>query len=311
MICFFHNAYGRIILSGGIQMPILLEISDIEDEVNEGPVRKILYVLEDDADQTVTACFYHNDDDITDDEIRAEFDDICEEDELERVGSLGIDDEEGWLRDIEVDANYRRMGIGSTLIRLAIDHGGLTNIACVQENDAYEYDLTVEGENLIAYCVREGIIPPGMCHFAHHVPLSEDASGDPGQSSFMVRNAIPGGYQAHNHDHYQSSEEDEPDYSDENEPDYPDDDAPNYSDEDEPDYPDGDEPDYPDDDAPNYSDLDGPDYPGNEGDEINIAVPSQATLSPLLSSSAFFKKEKGKGHLLEENPRRTPSPTNG
>lgn len=274
--------------SGGIQMPILLEMSDIEDEINEWPVNKILYVLEDDTDQIVTACFYYNEDDITDDEIRAEFDDICADDELERVGSIGVDDEEGWLREIEVDADYRRMGIGSTLIRLAIAHGGLTNIACVQENDAYEYDLTLAGENLIAYCVREGIVPPDMCHFAHNVPLSEDASDDPGQSSFIVMNAMPVGYyQAHNHNYYQSTEEDEPDY------------------------PDGDEPDYPDDDAPNYSDIDGPDYPDNEGDEINIAVPSQGTLSALLSLSAFFKKESEKGHLWEENSRRTPSPTNG
>ena len=292
-------------------------------------------MLEDD-EETITACLYANDDNITDAEIRDEFCDICEDDELERVGSVEIDNDEGWLRYIEVDENYRRMGIGSTLIRLAIKYTELKSIACVKEDEAYEYDLTEDGERLIAYCVEEGIIPANMCYFAHEVPLSEeDASSDPGMSSVMVMNAIPGRNRTHNYNHFVEEGSDYEDdleyYPGETEPDYLDEDELDDPFEDEPDFlnenvADEDKESYPDDGIPDYVDLGPLNYPGNEaadddgvGDrlsqglknlnvEIEISMPRAP--SPLLPPLTFFKQEKENDDLLERTRRRTPSPTN-
>lgn len=89
-----------------------------------------------------------------------------EEEGYERVdvGRLEIADD--WLNNVEVKERYRRRGIASRMIRYAVEHLELQQIACVTESDAYEYSLTSDGESLIASCLRHRIITPDMCFFS-------------------------------------------------------------------------------------------------------------------------------------------------
>jgi hypothetical protein len=278
-------------------MSALLDISDFENG-------KILYVLEGENDQIV-AYFYnyldyfHPEEANINDAIRAAFNNIFEEDELKNIGHIAVAEQQ-WLDHIEVDAHYRRVGIGTNLIRLAIDYLELNSIACVRENDAYEYSLTEAGERLIAHCtqVDPPIVTPNMCVFSGQVPLTDEASGDPGLDCHTIGNM---------HANVTSDEEQHPD-SDEfidlvdldendNEEDHPDPD--DFIDLDENDN----EEDHPDPD----------DFIEAQDIIAENPIPSSSVFhqpnSPSFLSPPSLKSESSSAELEKKEDRRSPSPT--
>jgi GNAT superfamily N-acetyltransferase len=172
-------------------MAALLDISDFQNG-------KILYVLEEGNNQIV-AYFYNvqnyfpPEEANINDAIAADFNNIFEEDELENIGHIAVADQQ-WLEHIEVNPPYRGIGIGTNLVRLAIDHLELNAIACVREHEAYEYSLTPAGEGLIAHCTQTNpaIVTQNMCFFSGHVPLTDEASGDPGLDCHTIENVNAG-----------------------------------------------------------------------------------------------------------------------
>lgn len=74
-------------------------------------------------------------------------------------------DGEIYLDSIDVDENFRRKGIGTVLLYLAIEKAGMTRVYCStnmrRRNGKY---LMPDGEELVASCIRKGIITAGMCY---------------------------------------------------------------------------------------------------------------------------------------------------
>jgi len=102
--------------------------------------------------------------------------------------------EEGWLSQIEVKLEFRSHGIATELIRLAMrtEHLKGFKIACVRFSSSYQYSLTEEGSRLVASCIRKRILYADQCRGPGDVPLSDDASGDPGLViAKLVRYDIP------------------------------------------------------------------------------------------------------------------------
>ncbi|MDF2939555.1 MAG: hypothetical protein K0R66_197 [Gammaproteobacteria bacterium] len=95
-----------------------------------------------------------------------------------KIGSIHIRD--NWLNHIVVDKDHRRRGIASQLMKLAMENFGTFKIACVKESRFYEYSLTEEGAILVEACLKKGIIKDIQCFGPGCIPLSDQASGDPG-----------------------------------------------------------------------------------------------------------------------------------
>jgi GNAT superfamily N-acetyltransferase len=95
-----------------------------------------------------------------------------------KIGSIHIKD--NWLSHIEVDKSHRRRGIAAQLMKLAVESFGPFKIACVKESRFYEYSLTEEGAILVEACLKKGIIKGIQCFGPGCIPLSDEASGDPG-----------------------------------------------------------------------------------------------------------------------------------
>lgn len=217
-------------------MATLVRIDAVPEELQDDEIvdrYRILCVS--DEERKIEAFLYSNDDEISDDEIREKFDDIYAEDDaqLTHIGEIEVeeDDNEGniWLKQVEVDVDYRQNGIASKLVVLAVEHLGLACIACVQEHSSYVYDLTQAGERLIASCLRNNLIQPNMCFFSGDVPLDGDdsddeADGDPGYDSLLVRQALP--HQPLQHGAYAHPDSDDDSYG--AEPPNTDDDASEY-----------------------------------------------------------------------------------
>lgn len=81
--------------------------------------------------------------------------------DLQAIGSISVDNK--WLNTIHVDETYRRLGIASQLVQLAIQHLNLKRIRCFQETLLYLYGLTPNGEKFIAACIIKKIILADMC----------------------------------------------------------------------------------------------------------------------------------------------------
>jgi len=114
------------------------------------------------------------------------FDDHKED--MTSVGYVSIDD--GELAYIEVDGDWQGKGVGSKLIELAKLDLDLHIIDCAQETKDTNYSLTIPGQNLIASCIRKGIVDAKMCNF----PDDNDGASSLGISgSGIVRVALERG----------------------------------------------------------------------------------------------------------------------
>ena len=162
-------------------MPTLLHISNLKD----ARAPKMLYVSDDTA--AITAYIYINHNNYSLKEIRARFKkdlvpfDITQSVEFKKTGEILIS-EDGWLNHVAVSDRYQKMGIGTRLVQLAVNHLNLRRIPCVTENDDYEYSLSAAGEQLVLSCIKQGIITENMC-FTDGCSHSPD---DPGQISLAI-----------------------------------------------------------------------------------------------------------------------------
>jgi GNAT superfamily N-acetyltransferase len=180
----------------------LLHISDVEGG-------KILYVQ--DEGNEINPYFYANPEEISDEEIYEDFEDIISDenefDPPQKIGHITVADEDSeiWLDHVEVDNAYQGNGIGTHLVRLAIDYLHLTHVACVKENGNYTYDLTVAGERLIAGCIKKGIVSENMCIFSgdERLRLESATSDDPGYNSVIVGEVLEVSINSQ-HSHYNS-----------------------------------------------------------------------------------------------------------
>lgn len=123
------------------------------------------------------------------------------------IGNLSaVDTEAGltWLDDIEVDEAYRRRGVATEMMRVAIGSIGLNAIPCVTNADAYQFCLTSDGEKLVVGCIGKNIITPTICYFStisdrqHSFDILEPDNDelDPGYDSQDIVAALLGDQEA-------------------------------------------------------------------------------------------------------------------
>ncbi len=123
------------------------------------------------------------------------------------IGNLSaVDTEEGltWLDDVEVDEAYRRRGVATEMMRVAIGSIGLNAIPCVTNADAYQFCLTSDGEKLVVGCIGKNIITPTICYFStisdrqHSYDILEPDNDelDPGYDSQDIVAALLGDQEA-------------------------------------------------------------------------------------------------------------------
>lgn len=91
-------------------------------------------------------------------------DEICAYKGSIRVGTLEyteLESEEVWLADIDVKESHQKKGIGSELIRLAVEmHGDDFKVPLTvgHHGDRFEYYLSEEGNALIYSCLRKNYL---------------------------------------------------------------------------------------------------------------------------------------------------------
>jgi GNAT superfamily N-acetyltransferase len=85
-----------------------------------------------------------------------------------------------WLDHVCVREDFQLRGIGTEMLRLAVEHLGDFFIPGVQESDDYEFSLSNAGINLINAGLRVGFVSEDQLVFPPDVPLSKKADGDPG-----------------------------------------------------------------------------------------------------------------------------------
>lgn len=168
-----------------------LEVCNFKDNT------KILYALEwsdfGSGEDKISAYFYKNPNNLSNTDIEKNFSSLDGKDEdLAEVGYVSVSKKK-WLDHIEVTPDkYKKHGIGTQLIKLAIDELGLKHIACVQESDSYKYSLTEEGQILIYSCVKKGIVSPSMCFFSNNVPREGGNNYDPQYDWSSISSLING-----------------------------------------------------------------------------------------------------------------------
>lgn len=114
--------------------------------------------------------------------------DTKDQNEIGNIETEESENGEVYLSSIDVNKNYRNLGIGKKLVCLAKKYLNLSKVACVQESECYHFSLTPDGEFLIASCVRAGIIDKNMCVFSGSDIL--DGDKDPGYWSQIVHSAL-------------------------------------------------------------------------------------------------------------------------